>query len=45
MGLSYNNIYNETLDLINHHKTRDPRQILEERNVHLIAFKKNTKLL
>lgn len=45
MGLSYNNIYNETLDLINLHKTRDPRQILEERNVHLIAFKKNTKLL
>lgn len=45
MGLSYNNIYNETLDLINNHKTRDPRQILEERNVHLIAFKKNTKLL
>ena len=45
MSLSYNQIYEKALALIKSHKTRDPRQILEERGVHLIAFKADTKLL
>lgn len=38
-------IYNDVQKLIAHHGTRDPRTILEERNVTLIPFKENTKLL
>ena len=45
MAYSYDQIYEDVLDLIKTHKTRDPRQILEERGVHIIPFKENTKLL
>lgn len=45
MAYSYDQIYEDVLDLIKTHKTRDPRQILDERGVHIIPFKENTKLL
>ncbi|HZJ69177.1 MAG: ImmA/IrrE family metallo-endopeptidase [Tissierellia bacterium] len=38
-------IYKDVQKLIAHHGTRDPRTILEERNVKLIPFKESTKLL
>lgn len=38
-------IYSDVKKLIAHHGTRNPRTILEERNVTLIAFKESTKLL
>lgn len=40
-----NLIYKDVKKLIAHHGTRDPRTILEERNVTLIPFKEKTKLL
>lgn len=45
MTYSYDQIYEDALDLIKIHGTRDPRSILEERGVHLIPFKEDTKLL
>lgn len=45
MTYSYDQIYEDALDLIKTHATRDPKEILEERGVHLIPFKDNTKLL
>lgn len=38
-------IYNDVQKLIARHGTRNPRTILEERNVKLIPFDSNTKLL
>lgn len=38
-------IYKDVKKLIAHHGTRDPRVILQDRNVKLIPFKENTKLL
>lgn len=45
MAYSYDQIYEDVLDLIKTHGSRDPREILEERGVHLIPFKEDTKLL
>lgn len=45
MSYSYDQIYEDSLGLIRKHKTRNPKEILEDRGVHLIAFKTNTKLL
>ncbi|WP_311481300.1 ImmA/IrrE family metallo-endopeptidase [uncultured Anaerococcus sp.] len=45
MAHSYDQIYEDVLDLIKKYGSRDPREILEERGVHLIAFKEDTKLL
>lgn len=45
MGVSYDNIYKKARELIEEYKSRDPRDILERRGVHLIAFKTNTHLL
>lgn len=45
MTLSYENIYKDVQNLIKKHETRDPKQILKERKVKLIAFNANTKLL
>ena len=45
MTYSYDQIYEDALDLIKIPGTRDPRSILEERGVHLIPFKEDTKLL
>lgn len=45
MSLSYDKIYEDTKRLIRDHGSRDPKEILEERGVHLIAFRENTKLL
>lgn len=38
-------IHTDVKNLIEKHQTRDPRLILKERNVKLIPFEKNTKLL
>jgi len=38
-------IHHDVKKLIAHHGTRDPRAILKERKVKLIAFQENTKLL
>lgn len=45
MAYAYDQIYEDVLDLIKIHGTRDPKEILEERGVHLIPFKEDTKLL
>ena len=45
MNQKRNLIYNDVQKLIAHHGTRDPRTILQERNVTLIPFKEKTKLL
>lgn len=45
MLYAYSQIYEEVQDLIKTHHTRDPKTILEDRGVGLIAFKENTKLL
>lgn len=45
MGISYDSIYKKAREVIDTYKSRDPRDILERRGVHLIAFKSNTKLL
>ena len=45
MGVSYDSIYKKAREVIDTYKSRDPRDILERRGVHLIAFKSNTKLL
>lgn len=45
MNQKQNLIYNDVQKLIAHHGTRDPRTILQERNVTLIPFKEKTKLL
>lgn len=45
MSLSYDKIYEDSKNLIKTHKTRDPRQILEDRGVFLIPFKSPTQLL
>lgn len=45
MSLSYDQIYQDTQNLIKKFKTRDPREILEGRGVKLIAFKEPTQLL
>ncbi|WP_296112451.1 ImmA/IrrE family metallo-endopeptidase [uncultured Anaerococcus sp.] len=45
MSYSYDKIYEDVLDLINTHQSRDPRDILENRGIHLIPFNKDTKLL
>ncbi len=45
MTISYDQIYEDVKDLIKNHQSRDPRIILEERGVHLLAFKEDTKLL
>jgi len=43
--LIYDQIQKKAISLIKKHKTNDPKQILKERGVHLIAFKSDTKLL
>lgn len=45
MAYSYDQIYEDVLNLIKTYKTRDPREILEGRGVHLLPFKEDTKLL
>ena len=45
MTYSYDQIYEDALDLIKKHDSRNPKEILKERGVHLIAFKSDTKLL
>ena len=45
MAYSYDQIYEDVLDLIKKHDSRNPKEILKERGVHLIAFKSDTKLL
>lgn len=45
MAYSYDQIYQDAIYLIKVHKTRDPKTILKDRGVHLIAFNKDTKLL
>lgn len=45
MAISYDQIYQDSKNLIKEFKTRDPREILEGRGVKLIAFKEPTKLL
>lgn len=45
MAYSYDRIYEDVEKLIKKHSSRDPREILEDRGIHLIAFKENTKLL
>ncbi|MDO5707883.1 MAG: ImmA/IrrE family metallo-endopeptidase [Andreesenia angusta] len=41
----YDKIRNDVFDLIDLHETRDPKKILIERNIILMPFKRNTKLL
>ena len=43
MNQKRNLIYNDVQKLIAHHGTRDPRTILQERNVTLIPFKEMTR--
>lgn len=45
MIVSYDKIYKDVENLIKKYGTRNPREILKERNVTLISFKENTKLL
>ena len=45
MGVSYDSIYKKAREVIDTYKSRDPKDILERRGVHLIAFKSNTRLL
>ncbi|MDO5048010.1 MAG: ImmA/IrrE family metallo-endopeptidase [Anaerococcus sp.] len=45
MIISYDQIYRDAKDIIKTYKSRDPREILEQMGVHLIAFKSDTKLL
>ncbi len=45
MSISYDNIYKMTQSIIEKYDSRDPKEILEQRGVHLIAFKSHTKLL
>ena len=41
----YNGIYQDVERLIAKHKTRDPKEILEDRGVYVKPFKENTRLL
>lgn len=45
MSVSYDQIYLDTKNLIKSHKSRDPKEILENRGVFLIPFSSRTKLL
>lgn len=45
MGISYDIIYKKSKEIIKRHNTREPKQILEDLGVYLIAFKEPTKLL
>lgn len=45
MSLSYDRIYKYCKKIIATYQTRDPKDILEQMGVHLIAFKENTSLL
>lgn len=45
MPVSYDKIYLDTKNLIKKHKSRDPKEILENRGVFLLPFSTRTKLL
>lgn len=45
MPVSYDKIYSDTKNLIRKHKSRDPKEILENRGVFLLPFSTRTQLL
>ena len=45
MSFLYDQIYEDVKKLIKKYDSRDPREILIQRGVNIIAFKENTKLL
>lgn len=45
MSFLYDQIYEDVKNLIKKYDSRDPREILIQRGVNIIAFKENTKLL
>lgn len=45
MSIFYDQIYKDSQKIINIYKTRNPKEILEARNVKIIPFSTNTKVL